>query len=73
MNSNGVPNMGALDLPRYAEVKVKAYLRSGLDSSTWEQWIISDNGRSIRSIFTVHERGGGSPTVRIGTFIKPRS
>jgi len=38
-DDNGIPNVGGLHLPRYADEYPRAYLKAGTASVSWEQWI----------------------------------
>jgi len=66
-NSNGVADLGGIQLPQYLGDSYFAFLGSGSRYASWERWTITDEGRAIESII-LREGIPGQPEVWIGTY-----
>ena len=65
-NDSGIANNGGISCRGKS---CQAFLKSSLTSSTFEDWVIEDEGKIIRSIF-INQNDVLGPVTWVGTFTK---
>jgi len=69
--STGVSNIGAIQLPYYAdELHSSATIMAGNDVDQWEYWIIKEGGFRIENIILSQDEVGGNPNCYVGVYEK---